>query len=160
VRVDFFDDLDVLEAIATIDAWIADNCGFAVNDVTAREYAYDGIPQSTETGVHLFRLRNDGAELHELAIVRIKGDQSIEEIVELSEKKAQKKVQLIGACQSAQGEISVHYADLQRPGRYAAVCFLPVGSTTEEALEEASQDPNVHSHATEGMVAEFEVERG
>jgi hypothetical protein len=40
------------------------------------------------------------------------------------------------------------------------VCFLPVGSTTEEALEETSQDPNVHSHATEGMVAEFEVERG
>jgi hypothetical protein len=52
------------------------------------------------------------------------------------------------------GATSFLYTELKKPGRYAAVCFLPVGSTDQQALETADGPP----HASEGMVAEFEVE--
>jgi hypothetical protein len=155
VRSGNFDDPAVFEAIGTVDQWVVDNCGYAVHPVTAVEYEFQGMPSSVDTGINLFDFDNQGAEIHEIVIVRIKGDETAEELLDLPEKQVEKKVEFIAATGAAQGETSVVYADLKRPGRYAAVCFVPVGATSEEAAQDAEGPP----HAVEGMVTEFEVER-
>ena len=45
------------------------------------------------------------------------------------------------------------------PGRYVAVCFIPVGSTPEAMadMEMSGDEPQGEPHAAEGMVAEFTV---
>jgi hypothetical protein len=150
-----FEDPAVADAINTIDIWVADNCGYEVVDVTATEYQFEGIPESLDTGVTLFRFTNEGAELHEIGIARIKGDESVEEILELPEEEADSKVTFVGANFAAQGETTILYTKLKKAGTYGAVCFLPVGSTSEEAAETADGPP----HFVEGMFAEFEVEK-
>jgi hypothetical protein len=150
-----FEDPAVADAINTIDIWVADNCGYEVVDVTATEYQFEGIPESLDTGVTLFRFTNEGAELHEIGIARIKGDESVEEILELPEEEADSKVTFVGANFAAQGETTILYTKLKKAGTYGAVCFLPVGSTSEEAIETADGPP----HFVEGMFAEFEVEK-
>jgi hypothetical protein len=150
-----FEDPAVETAITTVDTWVADNCGYEVIDVTATEYQFEGIPETIEAGTTLFRFTNEGAELHELAVARIKGDESLEEILELPEREQESKVQLITHGFAAPGQTGVAYAQLSKAGTYGAVCFIPVGATTEEAIETTEGPP----HVMEGMFAEFEVEK-
>lgn len=51
------------------------------------------------------------------------------------------------------------FADLE-PGRYGALCFLPVGSTPEAvaAAEESGEEIDAPPHFTQGMLTEFTVE--
>jgi hypothetical protein len=150
-----FDDPAVGAAVVAVDQWVADNCGYQVVEVALSDYAFEGIPESLESGITLFRLTNEGAELHELVIGRIKGDESIDELLELPEDEAEGKVQFLGGGFAAQGESDFAYVNLKKAGTYAGVCFLPVGATSEEAIETADGPP----HFAEGMVAEFTVEK-
>ena len=150
-----FEDPNVNAAVTAVDEWVAENCGYTVVDVTAADFTFEGIPESLDTGVTLFRFTNEGAELHEIGIARIKGDESVEEILELPEEEADSKVQFVGGSFAAQGETRFLYTKLKKAGTYGAVCFLPVGSTSEEAIETADGPP----HFAEGMFAEFEVEK-
>lgn len=149
------DSPEVDEALGTINQFVADNCGYPVYDVTGREYEFTGVPSTVDTGVNLFRFTNEGAELHEMAILRIKGDESIEELLELPERQAEKKIQFMGGTFAEQNGTGIAYVDFKKPGRYAAVCFIPVGTVDPEA-----EPPEGPPHAAEGMVAEFEVVAG
>jgi len=146
------DSPEVQEALNAINQFVADRCGYPVYDVTGREYEFTGVPASVDTGVNLFRFTNEGAELHEIAILRIKGDESIEELLELPEREANKKIQFMGGTFAEQNGTGIAYVDLKKPGRYAAICFIPVGTIDPEA-----EPPEGPPHAAEGMVTEFEV---
>jgi hypothetical protein len=56
---------------------------------------------------------------------------------------------------AAQGETTYVFANLSKPGRYGAGCFIAVGSTSEEAAQTAERPP----HAAEGMAVEFRVKK-
>jgi hypothetical protein len=142
-------------AIDAIDEWVAGNCDYPVTDVVGRDYSFEGVPDTVKSGVNLFKFTNEGAELHELLVLRIRGDETLDELLALPEDEAQRKVAFMGATFAAQGATTYLYADLARPGRYAAVCFLPVGSTDQAAVETAEGPP----HAVEGMATEFTVTR-
>ena len=58
-----------------------------------------------------------------------------------------------------QNQTSYTVAELTKPGRYAVICHLPVGSTSVQAAEEAGKD-HPKSHAQEGMYATITVEKG
>jgi len=152
VRTENFDD-PALQAMSTIDTWVADNCGYEVVDVTATEYQFEGIPETFEAGTTLFRLTNEGAELHDIGIARIKGDESVEEILALPEEEAQEKAPAVAFGFAEQGQTSIVYAKLTKAGTYGVACFVPVGATSPEAAETADGPP----HHAEGMTAEFEV---
>jgi uncharacterized cupredoxin-like copper-binding protein len=148
-----FDDPAVQEASQAIDQWAVANCGYQTADVTGLEYEFDGIPKTLQTGKTAFNFTNEGAELHELIVFRIKTDTPLKKLLRLPDRKVEKQVQEIGATFALQGESGVAYLDLKKPGRYAALCFIPVGSIDPE--EEVDGPP----HTEEGMVYEFRVKR-
>ena len=146
-----FEDSAVGEAVAAIDQWVADNCGYQTVDVTLEDYSFEGIPSTLDTGKTVFELTNNGSDSHEIILFRIKTDTPIEDLL-ADEKQAEKESEFVGAGFAEPGDTGSALVDLKKPGRYAAVCFIPVGTHGDT---EGDGPP----HFTEGMVSEFTVEK-
>lgn len=146
----------MLEPIQAIKRFTADNCGFKTVAVTARDHEFQGIPKTLDTGTVVFELRNQGAEVHEMAFGRIKGDASLEAILRLpvEERLKLNRIDELGAgAITAPGASDVAMVSFTKPGRYAVACFVPAGTTTIEAPTDGPP------HTDEGMFAEFEVKK-
>jgi hypothetical protein len=152
---------EVLEPnLNAIDQYRYNSCGYRQLAVTGIEYEFQGLPRTLPTGTVAIQFNNPGAELHELAIYRIKSKDSLKKIVGLSEKERRKKLEEIDGTFAMQNQTTYVIAELSKPGRYGVVCHLPVGSTSEEALEEAEKKKDhPKSHADEGMYATIKVEK-
>jgi uncharacterized cupredoxin-like copper-binding protein len=123
-------------------------------DVTAVEYAFEGVPETLPSGNVAFSFSNEGEEVHEMLMVRYKEETTtIEDLLELSDRQAQKKIEFLGASFGPPGAEDTETKALT-PGKYALLCFVPVGATSEEAAETAQGPP----HVARGMSAEFTVE--
>jgi hypothetical protein len=142
-------DPSIQENAKVIDSWVADNCGYQVVDVHATEYHFAGIPKTLEPGRTLFRLTNDGKEVHELVVLRIKTKTPLKKLI-ANEKRANKETQFASATFSAQDDATYAFVDLKK-GRYGVVCFVAVGTVDPEK--------RVHGppHASQGMATEFKV---
>lgn len=139
---------EVKEAEATVHAFDLASCDIASTDVTAVEYAFEGLPAAMEAGVMSFELTNGGEEPHELVLFR-KNDgvtESIDDILALGEEEAQSKMTAVAGTFAEPGGDAYAIVDLES-GDYAAVCFVPVGGGDEGP-----------PHFTEGMKSEFTVE--
>lgn len=152
-----FEDPAFAAALAEIDQFVVDNCGYETVDVAMGDYSFEGIPQTLDKGVVAFTLRNEGAELHEFVVGRLKGDATLDDILELPadapEKDRKKLLQEVpGGGFASPGQSDLALIDFKKTGRYVALCFIPVGSTPD-AQDEGSGPP----HAHEGMTAEFRV---
>jgi hypothetical protein len=152
-----FEDPTFAAKIAAIDQYVVDNCGYQTVDVSMGDYSFTGVPESLDKGVAAFVLSNDGAELHEFVVARLKGDTTVDDILSLPEdasaKERKKLVQEVpGGGFAAPGQSDVALISFKKPGRYVALCFIPVGSTPD--AEEGGDGP---PHAHEGMTAEFTV---
>ncbi len=136
--------------------------------VTAVDYGFEGLPETVPAGTKI-SLVNAGNEPHEFVAIRIPDDEtrSVEELVQLPEEEA---AAVFGASEpatvilAASGETDVPGpvvgdGTLTEPGRYAIVCFLPVGSDNS-ILESDGPPPEGEAgpHAMQGMVAELTVE--
>ena len=150
------DVLGIVEPIRAIKQFVADECGFKTVTVTAREYEFQGIPKTLRTGTVVFELRNEGSEVHEMAFGRIKGDASLEALLELPEDERARlnRIQELGLrALAAPGESDVALVSFTRSGRYAVADFVPVGTTSVEA------DTDGAPHTNEGMFAELRVKK-
>ena len=153
-----FEDPTFQAALAEIDQFVLDSCGYDTVDVSMQDYSFNGIPAEIEKGVVAFDLTNDGTEVHEMAILRLKGKTTIDDILEVPEdapeKAFRKLVQEVpGGGFAFPGQSDVALVNLEKPGRYVALCFIPVGTTPDAGEEGGSGPPHFH----EGMAAEFEV---
>ncbi len=145
-----FDDPAVQEAVAEIDQFVLDECGYEVVDVTMADYSFTGIPDEIEKGTVAFNVANEGTEEHVMVVFRFKGDETLDEILELSEEEAMERVTIVGEGFASPGESTVAYIQFKKTGRYAAICPIPVGTTADA---EGTGPP----HFVEGMATEFEV---
>jgi uncharacterized cupredoxin-like copper-binding protein len=137
-----------------VDLWVADNCGWDSVHVAAVEYAFEEVPETLPAGFTTFHFANEGEEMHEMLMVRYKDESlTIDDLIKLSEKDAQEKIDFLGASFGPPGATDSETKELT-PGKYALICFVPVGSTSEEAAEKADGPP----HVAKGMSAEFTVE--
>jgi uncharacterized cupredoxin-like copper-binding protein len=153
-ETDFF--LQILEPIQGIKRFAADNCEFKKVTVTARDHEFQGLPKTIKVGTVVFELNNEGAEVHEMAFGRIKGDVSLETLFALpaEERLRLNRIEELGAgAIAAPGASDVALVSLRKPGRYSVACFVPVGTTTIEAPTEGPP------HTDEGMFAEFKVKQ-
>ena len=137
-----------------LDAWLADNCGFATVDVSVVDYAFEGVPETLAPGTTTFTFTNDGEEVHEMIMVRYKDESlTIKDLMKLSDKEAEKQLEFLGASFGPPGTVDTESRSLAA-GKYALVCFIPVGATSEKALRKADGPP----HIAKGMSAEFIVQ--
>jgi hypothetical protein len=125
-----------------------DECDFAVTNVTAVDYAFEGAPATIEHGTHAFRFTNKSdKESHEMVILaKAPGTtESFDELLQLPDGEAQAKTVYQGSTTAPPGGSGTTLTDLQ-PGDYLMVCFLPVGGA------EGGQP-----HFMKGMKQEFTV---
>jgi hypothetical protein len=156
---ELFQDPALQQDSNAIDEYRYNSCGYTQVDVTGIEYEFQGLPKTVPAGNVAIRFTDNGAELHELEVFRVKGKDSVKKLVGLSEKELGKKTEVVGSTFAMQGQTSHTIADLSKPGRYGVVCHLPVGSTSEQAAEQAGKK-HAKSHAEEGMYATITVEAG
>jgi hypothetical protein len=135
------------ENIQPIDEVALAECGYEVVEVTAVDYRFDGLPETLEAGTVGFKMTNEGAEPHVMLLFRYNdGDTTtLDELLAMPEDEAGQHVTMAGAAFAEPGEWGAGFAELE-PGRYAAVCPIPMGGTD-------SGPP----HFMEGMATEFEV---
>ncbi|HEV2755815.1 MAG TPA: hypothetical protein VG318_08570 [Actinomycetota bacterium] len=137
-----------------VDQWVSGNCGFESVPVTAVDYAFEGVPETLPAGFTAFNFTNAGEEVHEMIMVRYKDESlTIDDLMKLSDKEAEEKLVFLGASFGPPGASDTEIKELE-PGKYALVCFVPVGSTSEKASRKADGPP----HVARGMSAEFTVE--
>lgn len=139
--------------------------------VTATDYAF-AVPATIPVGTEL-TIDNQGSEPHEVSVFHIPDEEerSLEELLALPEDEEPPLnfkgvvIQLTDGSDpiTPEGPVVV-----DEPGRYALVCFFPVGLTDAELQEAmAEMDPDAEDppplpegppHFTEGMLAEVTVE--
>jgi uncharacterized cupredoxin-like copper-binding protein len=132
--------------IGPIDQFTLSECGYETVDVTAVEYAFEGVPETVPAGTTGFTLTNDGDEAHEMVIFRITDGVTgpIEDLFAASEEEIEQNVTFAGAALADPGQSGTSFVELE-PGRYGAICFVPTGGEDGPP------------HFTQGMTAEFEV---
>jgi hypothetical protein len=124
-------------------------------DVTAVDYAFEGIDVTYAPGSYGFAMENAGAELHEAVLVRVDDERPFEELIEISDEEAEGVIEFIGGAIACPGDSAEPFAGELTSGRYAMVCFIPEGFTPEADPAAIGENP---PHAVLGMVAEFTVE--
>ena len=157
-----FETPEVAAAEERVHAFDLANCGWDQVDVTAVDYAFEGVDATYEPGPVSFELSNEGEELHELVLLRRNEGvtESFQEILDSGEEEGMTKVTSLGGTFATPGEGDYVVAELE-PGEYAAVCFIPVGSTPDAvaAAEESGVEPEGGPpHFARGMLAELTVE--
>lgn len=138
----------VADARTQIHAEDLKTCEWTRVDVTATDYEFDGLEPAPDRGRSSLELRNEGKEPHEIVLFKVNEGvtDTIEELLDLPEDEVMKKVTRAGAAFAEPGQRDYGIVDL-RPGRYGAVCFIPVGGGEEGP-----------PHFTKGMFQEFTVE--
>lgn len=149
-----FESPDLLAAESTTHAFDLTACGWSTADVAATDYAFSGLEETYEPGPLSIDLTNEGDEVHELLVLKVKPgvEETAEELVQLSEDEAFEKVDWVGNIDPIEpGDGDYVIIDLE-PGRYVVSCFLPEGATDMEHL-----DADGMPHALSGMVTEITV---
>lgn len=153
---------EFFEADSTVDAYVYDRCDLdATEEIVAVNYAFDEVPETVAAGQVGIRLDNQGTEVHEAVLLRIDddADESVEDLLALPEEEAMELTEFAGVAFAGPGEQGYAVADLD-PGRYALVCFIPVGTTSLDGAPGPDGEGAVEAppHFTEGMATEFLVE--
>jgi hypothetical protein len=114
-------------------------------DVRGEEYGYENMPGKLEAGEHAFRFTNKGEEPHEMVVVRVNdGSTSVREVLRLPRDEGMAKLDVVGRSFAEPDQQGTKVEAELGAGRYALVCFLPVGGTGPP-------------HFERGMVREFTV---
>jgi hypothetical protein len=131
-------------------------------DVVGTEYAYTGLEASYDGPISM-AFRNEGAEVHEIVVVR-KAEgvtQSWQELLALPEGEVQALVENIGVAFAEPGQTAANLVTATDPGSYLGICFIPQGTTELPSLDpNASEPPSLGTgapHFTLGMLTEFTI---
>lgn len=130
--------------------------GAEIVEVTADDYAFEGLEATYPAGDYGFVLDNPAEEIHEMVVFRIADgeDRPITELLSLPEEEAGEAAEMVAMGFACPGEASDPVGVQLTAGRYAAVCFLPTGSTPDADFAEIGEHA---PHFTEGMLHEFTV---
>ena len=151
--------------------------GNPVVNVTASDYSFAGIPATVQPGTVFSMTNASTKEVHEMVVVRLPDNvkEPIAELLALPEEELNKKVPdtepstVIVALPGQPGRPVEGDGVITEPGRYAVVCFIPVGADPKLVEAQMSAPPGTGEegeppdlgdgppHFTKGMSAEFTV---
>jgi hypothetical protein len=137
-------------------------CGWRQVDVAAVDYTFSGVSSKLTPGPTSFDMTNNGGEHHEMVVFKKNDDvaETFDQILALPDAEAMKRVSFVAADEGMPKEEGIYAVADLKAGRYAMICFYPVGSTPEAvAAARASGKPiQGDPHWKKGMKAEFTVE--
>lgn len=142
--------------------------------VTAADYSFTGLPATAKAGTKFTMHNASTKEFHEMVMIRIPDNEkrSVQELAALPEAEADaifanvEPAAVLVAPPGADANAALGDGIVAEPGRYAVVCFIPVGADPK-AVETAMTDPNGTGppdlgdgppHVTKGMYAEVTIE--
>jgi hypothetical protein len=148
---------EYMAAAEDVGAYMSAECGYGTLDVETQNYAFAGIPDEVPAGTTVINVSNDATEIHEMVLVKIADGEtrSLEELMALPEEESDQLVTEKGLVFAMPGGTNYVTAELD-PGRYVALCFVPVGATPE-ALASGTPLDDSDPHFAHGMVQEFTV---
>ena len=138
-----FADPEVEAKLEPIEAFEAEHCatgdeeedeeqatepleGAQVVDVTAVDFAFEGIPDMVPAGDVSFSLSNEGESAHEMFMARLGDGIDLDELLARDEAPSPEEAEEIGGAYSDPGGETVYLnAEGLEPGTYAVVCFIP-----------------------------------
>lgn len=144
-----------------------------VVEVTAVDFAFEGLPSTVAAGTRLTLVNDASAELHELVAFRLPDDEtrSAEELAQLPEPELGPVLGdgppalVILAPPGGDEIVAVGDGTLTEPGRYLVMCFIPTGVAPQAYLDAVAAaeggKPEVEGgppHFVHGMFAELTVE--
>jgi hypothetical protein len=153
------------DAVNKVVSYLFHNCELDEKlDVTAVEYAFEGVPDTVSAGRIALRFTNDGEEDHEFILFR-KNDgvtESFDEILELPEGQSEELMTFVTAAGVLLPGESTETVFEAEAGEYIALCFLPVGAAGKPPPEEGEPPPEEEEggppHWVKGQRSEFTVE--
>lgn len=150
-----FETPEYSEAAGVVYSSLDDVCEVPVVEVTAVDFAYEGMPETLEAGPTSFVMTNESTsdEVHEMSFVKLRDDVdlTLEELLALPEAESEQYIEIFGANLAApSGQQAGVVVDLV-PGRWAYVCFIPTGTSQET-------DGTGPPHFMAGMSGELIVE--
>lgn len=146
------------QADAEVDQFVLDNCDIETHEVEGFDYGYNGVDATYEVGRVAFDFSNTGEDLHEMVVFKLNNEEdSVQSLLEMPEEEAMQRITFSGVAFAEPGQSSVLFADLEA-GKYAVVCFIPVGVSSFGELPEDESEAPGPPHFTQGMVSEFTVE--
>jgi uncharacterized cupredoxin-like copper-binding protein len=112
-------------------------------EVTAVDFAFEGVPETLDAGETTFVLTNEGEADHEMAIARLTDDTPLDEIAAagVADVAPGSRRIIAAVAPGGTGEVTVEL----EPGRWSYVCWLSEGTPGQR-------------HAERGMIGEFTVE--
>lgn len=154
--VSLLEDSAAAAVFADTQGYLYDNCDSERFEATAVEYEFRDIPDTIPAGVNRVRFTNGGDELHEIVIFRRADGESrsFAELLDLGEEESEGLIEYVAGTFAPQGEVNYATADFA-PGSYAAVCFVPTGTTSEDQF---GQNEDAPPHFAQGMIREFTAE--
>jgi plastocyanin len=143
-------------------------------EVTGVDYAFEDLPETIEAGTTLTFVNASDVEFHEMVVIAIpEGEErSVEELVALPPEEsdaifANVEPALVTVAMPGEAGLPVvGDGTIAEAGRYAVLCFIPVGADPEvvaAAMQAGGGDgpPDLGDgppHVTQGMYAELTVE--
>lgn len=136
------------------------------------DYGFENLPAEIAAGTMLTFQNTSDKEFHEMVVIRIPDEEtrSVEELVALPQEEsdavfANSMPALVAVAPPGEAGMAVlGDGTIAEPGRYAVVCFIPIGAdpaVVAEAMQtESSEPPDLGGgppHATAGMFAEVLV---
>jgi hypothetical protein len=127
-----FESKDGTALLATLEAYIYDNCPGKQLPVTAIDYEYQGIPATLPAGVTKIKMTNAAPkEAHMMVIAKLTAAgeaMPLDKVLALPDKKAGKYIDFENAAFMQAEPGAAGYAPINlTPGKYAYMCFFPEG---------------------------------
>ena len=159
-----------VESIPTVAATPtpAEPAGAETIEVTAVDYAFQGLSDTVETGTMVTLVNESDVEAHELVAIRLPDDETrpVSELIQLPDEEIPEIVNteptmVLISAPGEEGMAVVGDGTFTEPGRYAVFCFIPVGADPAVVLDPMAEGPpegEAPPHAAQGMFAEVTVE--
>lgn len=134
-------------------------------EATATEYKFEDLPKEVEAGNVEVTLKNEGKEMHELALIKINGSQTLEEVragmIPVVAEEGAPIPEFIdaagGPTEIEPGEELTTTVTLPE-GRYAVLCFVDEGSVPDEEGGEGEGEEGGEEAPSEGASEEGQGE--
>jgi hypothetical protein len=111
---------------------------------TAADYHFSG-PSEIPAGLTVFRLANQGKELHHLVIARLEESRTVDSLLAALKQPGPPPpwLRFVGGPNATEPGAESNASTLMEPGHYAVICFIPTAAGVP--------------HVAKGMIASLEV---